>query len=690
MDFRSSPSVFYIDEDRDDDHRQYFDGSRNFSHQMSTSYEMISRAEKKRKLTNQHQPNPMLVPHGQQGPKRPRNHPFDQGRLERSHSIQSGTEFEPILLDPEEYIIEQPETSHSFHAFDWTIDQRRAPTTINPVHPRKAAPAPLLPPPVLPMQNLNMIDLRTTPNLSRNSIDRNELRRRSSPMEQPLSQQQQQQQQRRLLPIPAGLPPTAAMPLPLPKPTATLPRTPAKRGRPSKIGRTPRSLETSPTTPVVRPASDSSIASTGIRPIAANPSVVHPHAEIRRQTLNGMGIFSAFHDTKYYRCNICKFKSVTSSTLLQHLFTHLFFCQHCSYYTFSNYQLAQHLFDRHQINFLEEIGQPSNPALFDLLYLTRCADGTFALCMDGSTSPATPTTPTQNVSQPSSSSFNQSKSIPTKKRKIIRPEEPIVPVVEPKQPVEHVEIVEKKATKFVLMKTRSFYSLRKPICLHSLTLEYGICRKEMLKKKFQCLTLTQRTDQPRRLTDEIAHCIRTIVNEIDENEENFRSSAVCVLPEQILSSILPNVDLKELTEALKLKPKSKKIIEKPMENSMENHVFVVGLAESIDDENLIRLALHSNTTNGEMPYTQTKLPKLSLNFDNTFRFFRKNRIRSSTKKSVTKPKSPSPPELCPPTTVMSNSTTNRVDRNNNSITSSQSKSLSNSSPTDSPLVIVLD
>lgn len=194
MDFRSSPSVFYIDDDHDDDRQEYFDGSRNFSHQMSTSYEMISRAEKKRKLTNQHQPNTMLVPQGQ-GPKRPRNHPFDQGRLERSHSIQSGTESEPILLDPEEYVIEQPETPHSFHAFDWTLDQRRLPTTINSGPPRTVPLIPLLPPPVPPMQTLNMMDLRTTPNLSRNSIERNELRRRSSPMEQTLAQQQQQQQQ---------------------------------------------------------------------------------------------------------------------------------------------------------------------------------------------------------------------------------------------------------------------------------------------------------------------------------------------------------------------------------------------------------------------------------------------------------------------------------------------------------------
>lgn len=244
MNFPSSPSVFLIDDDHEDDHRQYFHGSRNFSHQPSTSYEMISRAEKKRKLTNQHQPSPMLIPHGQ-GPKRARNHPFDQGQMERSHSIQSGTEFEPILLDPEEYVIEEPET-HSFHAFDWTLDQRRAATAMHSVPPRKAPLVPLLPPP--PIQNLNTIDLRTTANLSRNSIERNEIRRQSSPIEQTLSQQaqaQQQQQQRRILLIPAGLPPTPTIPLPLPKPTATLSRQPPKRGRPAKIGRTHRSLDVS-------------------------------------------------------------------------------------------------------------------------------------------------------------------------------------------------------------------------------------------------------------------------------------------------------------------------------------------------------------------------------------------------------------------------------------------------------------
>ncbi len=33
--------------------------------------------------------------------------------------------------------------------------------------------------------------------------------------------------------------------------------------------------------------------------------------EIRRQALNGTGILSAFYDSQCYRCNICKFKTVT-------------------------------------------------------------------------------------------------------------------------------------------------------------------------------------------------------------------------------------------------------------------------------------------------------------------------------------------------------------------------------------------
>jgi hypothetical protein len=77
----------------------------------------------------------------------------------------------------------------------------------------------------------------------------------------------------------------------------------------------------------------------------------------------------------------------SSSTILQHLFTHLFICSHCSFYAYSQYELVQHLYDKHDANRINEHKfNVNNPASYDLLYLTRCTDGTFALCMDTSTS----------------------------------------------------------------------------------------------------------------------------------------------------------------------------------------------------------------------------------------------------------------------------------------------------------------
>ena len=242
MAFPPSPSAFYIGDDHDDDHVQYFNGPRAFHHPASTSYEMLHRAEKKRKLTNHHHlASAMPIVHGN-GPKRPRNQLFDQGRIDGPRGTQSGTEFEPILLDPEDYVIEEPET-HSFHAFDWTLDQRRVAAMNHSVTVRKPPHVPLLvppspPPPVIP--TISMIDTPTNVNLRQNSIDRSEIRRRSSPMEPPLPQQQ-----RRILPIPASMSSSGPLPLPLPKPTAALPRTPAKRGRPAKVVHSRRPLEVS-------------------------------------------------------------------------------------------------------------------------------------------------------------------------------------------------------------------------------------------------------------------------------------------------------------------------------------------------------------------------------------------------------------------------------------------------------------
>ncbi|CAF5225215.1 unnamed protein product, partial [Rotaria magnacalcarata] len=108
-------------------------------------------------------------------------------------------------------------------------------------------------------------------------------------------------------------------------------------------------MKTSPSLPIRRPTektitsppqkpsqpSSSSPSSSSTSTIITSSSINDSTPAIRRQILNGTGLFSAFHDSKYYQCNICKFKSVTSSTLLQHLFTHMFFCDQCPFYAYS-------------------------------------------------------------------------------------------------------------------------------------------------------------------------------------------------------------------------------------------------------------------------------------------------------------------------------------------------------------------
>ncbi|CAF0939973.1 unnamed protein product [Didymodactylos carnosus] len=117
--------------------------------------------------------------------------------------------------------------------------------------------------------------------------------------------------------------------------------------------------------------------------------------ESQKNVLNGQGVFSAFHDTHYYRCNICTYKTINSSSLLHHLFTHMFFCTQCCYYTYSRLQYYQHCHTEHAQTTLSLENTNKNmsitydfnlmnPENFDHLYVTRCNDGTFALCMDSS------------------------------------------------------------------------------------------------------------------------------------------------------------------------------------------------------------------------------------------------------------------------------------------------------------------
>jgi hypothetical protein len=84
---------------------------------------------------------------------------------------------------------------------------------------------------------------------------------------------------------------------------------------------------------------------------------------------------------------------------------------------------------------------------------------------------------------------------------------------------------EKPTNTYVLMKHRRCYSIQSQPCLHSLALEYNICREHTIRH--MCRTqrvLKRRKFKPKSkkllLIDEIAKCLKTIVNQIIDTEEN--------------------------------------------------------------------------------------------------------------------------------------------------------------------------
>ena len=198
-----------------------------------------------------------------------------------------------------------------------------------------------------------------------------------------------------------------------------------------------------------------------------------------------------------------------SSTLLQHLFTHMFFCHLCSFYTYSNHSLYQHMSDKHQ-------SQPhTDPKQLDLLYVTRCSDGTFALCIDSAA-----TDPVPAVKAKARKKW-------TRKNPYKTPEKAKIEVVPP--PVTkptRVATEEKPSRTFVLMKHRRCFSSKRVVCLHSLTVEYNACQEHTIRHMSRTHgTIRQRRRFPPitdtwRLIDEIATCLKCIVNTIVNDEDH--------------------------------------------------------------------------------------------------------------------------------------------------------------------------
>ncbi|CAM4768355.1 unnamed protein product [Rotaria magnacalcarata] len=643
MDSPSSPLVLYLGDDDDDNDNNY-----NYHRQNSN----MNNRRKKRKLTNT---DVRVDPSVANWSKRQRNDHCQQQQSSRNF-IDADSDPEPILLDPDEYIIEEPDPPQ-FCSFDWTIEQQPQPKPQTPIQSRRR---PL--PPLLPSHSIQATRISTTANSTmNNSVQRSFAKPDSVPITN--SANHFVQPPRKTIATPITKPSQTFSSLSLPKPATSFCRPNVQRGRPVKNSRISYTNSTSPSLPIRRPTektitsppqkpsqpSSSSPSSSSTSTIITSSSINDSTPAIRRQILNGTGLFSAFHDSKYYQCNICKFKSVTSSTLLQHLFTHMFFCDQCPFYAYSHFNLSQHMFEKHICNLNENANDSENPKSFDLLYVTRCSDGTFALCMDSSSHKVS--TNDQRLIISSATPSNQQQNKPAKKKNSKLKES------SNEDENDAAVVSEKSHTNHRLLK-------------HS-------------KGKGK----QNQTDQ---------------------------SSPICTLPNNILSSILSSENLKTLTDSLKLTNKHEQyreqneLYEKEHDlHESRKHIFIISSPERNSNDQAIISSLHSSLTNGDSIFTQTKIDKSSIRYDSTPRFLKGNsntapsQSNNSTMMNVKK-KQPTttqvaPPKLVPvplrtvipkpPSITPSHPLVSPImDRNNNSVTSLKSKI----STTKDSSVIILD
>ena len=154
--------------------------------------------------------------------------------------------------------------------------------------------------------------------------------------------------------------------------------------------------------------------------------------------------------------------------------------------------------------------------------------------------PPTPPPPVQpaNIDVPSSTSANKKvikPKIPKKKKpKEKKEEDHDIVLLADKHDInpsssssiaKRSVLKEKQSNTYVLMKHRRCYSAKSLPCLHSLTLEYKICREHTIRHMSHTQELFKRRGlKPKsniiRLIDEAANCLKSIVNNVVEMEEN--------------------------------------------------------------------------------------------------------------------------------------------------------------------------
>ena len=184
----------------------------------------------------------------------------------------------------------------------------------------------------------------------------------------------------------------------------------------------------------------------------------------------------------------------------------MFVCEQCSFYTYSHHSFCQHTFEKHRP---PTSNDQRDPRSFDLLFVTRRADGTFALCTD-------PSEKKDSLTVVPPKTPSQRKPVKRKNARKKAHSSPVVTSAPTKK--------ESVAHAYIFMKHRRSYSSKQPTSLHSLSAEYQICREHTIRHMSHTQkTLKRRKTRQRintgRSIDLIGECLKGIVNSIVSDED---------------------------------------------------------------------------------------------------------------------------------------------------------------------------
>lgn len=224
MDPSSSPPVLYLGDDDDDEddrnnEQHSFFGTHQLIPRISSSIEINSAHKKRRLPEHDFRISPPPMDHRS---KRQRHDHYQQRFLPNTTTTDVELDSELILLDPNDYIIEEPDTQ-PFRSFDWTIQS-------------EPPPSPVLPPRI-PSNHVTTVS-RTLPtnghNTAKRPMDKGDVIIRMNSNERFV---QQPPIKSTTMSVPR--PSLALLSVSSSKPTSPCMRVTSQRGRPAKSSRAP-------------------------------------------------------------------------------------------------------------------------------------------------------------------------------------------------------------------------------------------------------------------------------------------------------------------------------------------------------------------------------------------------------------------------------------------------------------------